>query len=204
MNFLFITLTVVTSFLLIDADVVKLTVIGTDFPKYFIIAMAPFVIIFLISKYFYVSAISLNVYMAYIEYFARFHKTTLDEEKLHTDSLYNDFRIRNLSETINLFLISRQPRLKWKLSCHNIFKKITIIGRIIVTWSTLIIPIVFIFITSHWFLKNYPSKFDESFWIIFLIGYALFFVGLILFLFILTMETGGARKYYKKNIWNLK
>ena len=193
LNLLFLTLMIVILFWLVPSDAIKLPVIGNELPKFLTFTLAPFFIIFLTSKYLYVSALSLNVFIAYIKYFREFYKNTLDEKDISVSSLFNNFRIRNLSETLNLFLFPKRFNQKLGLSFNAFIHFITIIAHRIVTLLTFIIPFVFSLLTAYWFKINYQSKkVEEYIGIFILIAYAFSILILILFLISLIKGTKEA------------
>jgi len=204
-DLLFLTLMIIIIFWLNPTDAIQLPVVGNELPKFVTFTLAPFFIIFLTSKYFYMSALSLNVYTAYIQYFREFYWHEYDDKNIHPSSLYNNFRVRNLSETLNLFLFPRQFGMKWELSFKVIIHFLTIIGHRIVTLLTFITPIIFSFMTTIWFINNYHSHIKEEYQgIIIIIAYVFSILILLLFLLWLINNTQEARKYYKEEVLKQK
>ncbi len=201
LSLLFLTLLAFILLWLIPSQDFKFPILGNELPRSIALSLSPFFVLFLTSKYLYLSALSLNVFMNYIRYFRKVYNASFDENRILISSLYNNFKIRNLSGTLNLFLLPRRVNQTFNKRFERIIHRITILLNIILTLSTFLVPLAFSLGTAIWFYMNRHIV-NENVAIFILLVYGFSILTLLLFAYSLFNSTKIERTFYKKEIIN--
>lgn len=199
-NLLILTLASVTLLWIAQEDSIKIPVIENRLSKFLALSLAPFFIVYLVTKVLYISSFSFNTFVNFIKTFEKIYCVEMRQYSLDSNEIYNTFRIRDISETLNVFVFPRSFEYKWKFQLKILIHYITIVGHRIATILTILIPFVYATITTIWFSNNFKNHIKEYEGYGILTSYIMLHIAFILILFYYAERTKSSRLYYNSSI----